>query len=61
MNYSWDWLIYFKPSVTGEGLYGAMLLTGLGWTLLISLLSWTLALALGTLFGVARTLPQRWV
>lgn len=59
MNYSWDWLVYFKQSVTGEGLYGMMLVKGLGWTLLISLLSWSVALGLGTLLGVARTVPQR--
>jgi len=59
MNYSWDWLVFFKQSVTGEGLYGLMLLKGLGWTLLISLLSWVMALGAGTLLGVARTLPQR--
>jgi glutamate/aspartate transport system permease protein len=63
MNYSWDWLIYFKQSVTGEGLYGEMLLRGLGWTLSLSLLSWALALGLGLLIGTLRTLPQsgiRW-
>jgi glutamate/aspartate transport system permease protein len=61
MDYSWDWLILFKPSVTGEGLYATMLLKGLGWTLLISLLSWVVALALGIALGVGRTLPDRWV
>lgn len=63
MNYNWDWLIFFKPSVTGEGLYGEMLLRGLGWTLGLSLLSWVLALGLGLLIGTLRTLPQshiRW-
>lgn len=63
MNYSWDWLIYFKQSVTGEGLYGEMLLRGLGWTLSLSLLSWAIALGLGLLIGTLRTLPQagiRW-
>lgn len=59
MNYSWDWLVYFKQSVTGEGLYGMMLVKGVGWTLLISLLSWVMALGIGTLLGVARTAPQR--
>lgn len=61
MNYSWDWLIFFKASVTGEGFYWQMLLRGLGWTILLSLLSWLVALALGTLAGVARTLPSRWL
>lgn len=59
MHYSWDWLIFLKPSVTGEGLYGLMLLRGLLWTVLLSLLAWTLALGIGLVAGVARTLPGR--
>ncbi|WP_454909484.1 amino acid ABC transporter permease [Variovorax gossypii] len=59
MHYNWDWLIFFKPSVTGEGLYGLMLLRGLLWTVALSLLAWTLALGLGLIAGVARTLPNR--
>jgi glutamate/aspartate transport system permease protein len=59
MHYSWDWLIFFKPSVTGEGLYGLMLLRGLLWTVALSLLAWTLALGLGLIAGVSRTLPNR--
>ncbi len=59
MQYSWDWLVFFKPSVTGEGLYGLMLLRGLGWTVLLSLLAWVLALGIALVAGVARTLPGR--
>lgn len=59
MNYSWDFLVYFKPSVTGEGVYWHLLASGLGWTLLLSLLSWVLALALALFIGIARTLPHR--
>ncbi|OCR22345.1 glutamate ABC transporter permease [Pseudomonas syringae] len=54
MNYSWDWAIFFQPSVTGEGLYGVLLAEGVLWTVSLSLLSWILALALGTLMGIAR-------
>ncbi|MFI8614313.1 amino acid ABC transporter permease [Acidovorax sp. NPDC077693] len=61
MNYSWDFLVYFKQSVTGEGVYWHLLAIGLGWTLLLSLLSWVLALGLALLIGIARTLPQRWL
>jgi len=61
MNYDWDWLILFRESVTGEGLYGTMLLQGLGWTLLISLISWAISLALGIALGTGRTLPNRTV
>lgn len=59
MQYSWDWLIFLKPSVTGEGLYGWMLLRGLAWTIAVSLVSWFLALGIGIAVGVLRTLPQR--
>jgi glutamate/aspartate transport system permease protein len=61
MSYDWDWLVLFRESITGEGLYGAMFLKGLGWTLLISLASWIVALALGIALGVGRTLPSRLV
>jgi len=54
MNYSWDWSFFFKPSITGEGLYGVLLAEGVLWTLVLSLLSWGLALGLGTLTGMAR-------
>ncbi len=63
MSYSWDWLVFFRQSVTGEGFYWEMLLRGVAWTIFLSLLSWVLALAIGTAAGVARTLPNpvvRW-
>lgn len=55
MGYDWDWLILLRESVTGEGLYGVMLLKGLGWTLFIALVSWFVSLALGVALGVGRT------
>ena len=61
MQYSWDFLIFFKPSLTGEGHYWELIFQGLGRTVLLSLLSWSLALGLGMLLGVARTLPARWL
>jgi glutamate/aspartate transport system permease protein len=61
MNYAWDWMIFFKPSVSGEGLYGLMLIRGLGWTIAISLLAWIIGLAIGVVAGIARTVPSRLV
>lgn len=58
MQYAWDWSIFLKPSVTGEGLYGWMLARGLAWTVGVSLMSWFLALAIGIAVGVLRTAPQ---
>lgn len=57
MNYNWDFLVLFRPSVTGEGFYWQLMLSGLGWTVLLSLVAWVLALALAVVLGVARSLP----
>lgn len=60
MNYAWDWLVFFRPSVTGEGFYWQMIVHGLGWTIIISLVSWIFALVIGICAGIARTLPNRY-
>lgn len=61
MNYNWDWGIYFKSTGIGSEIYLDWFITGLGWTLAISLIGWVIALALGTVLGVMRTLPNRWL
>jgi glutamate/aspartate transport system permease protein len=53
MNYTWNWGILFQEPYLG------WLLSGLRWTVLVTLCAWTLALALGTVIGVARTVPNR--
>src|SRR5262245_26938377 len=53
MNYAWDWGILFREPYLG------WLISGLRWTILVTLCAWAIALALGTLIGVARTLPNR--
>lgn len=55
MNYNWDWAFLFQPSITGEGLYAALLAEGIAWTIAISVLSWGLALGLGTVIGIFRS------
>src|SRR5699024_10684223 len=57
---NWDWAVFLQPVVTGENS------TYLGWvwqgfliTVEFTLAAWVLALALGTLFGVLRTLAGR--
>lgn len=59
MNYNWDWGIYFKSTGIGSEIYLDWFITGLGWTLAIALAGWVIALALGTVLGVMRTLPNR--
>jgi glutamate/aspartate transport system permease protein len=53
MNYRWNWGILLQDP------YWDWLWSGLEWTLLISLGSWIIALAVGVIFGIARSLPNR--
>lgn len=61
MAYNWNWQVFFEPSATGEGTYLAWLLEGLQWTLTLSLSSWVIALIVGSMIGVLRTVPNRWL
>ncbi|MBM5571216.1 MULTISPECIES: amino acid ABC transporter permease [Deefgea] len=58
MNYHWDWGVFFKPTGIGTEIYLNWFISGLGWTIALALSSWIIALALGTVLGVARTLPS---
>jgi glutamate/aspartate transport system permease protein len=61
MNYNWDWGVFFKSTGIGSEVYLDWFISGLGWTLALALSAWMIALILGTIMGVARTLPNRWV
>lgn len=61
MAYNWNWQVFVEPSATGEGTYLAWLLEGLQWTLTLSLSSWFIALIVGSMIGVLRTVPNRWL
>jgi glutamate/aspartate transport system permease protein len=61
MNYAWNWGILLSPTPSSESTYLGWLLAGLQWTVLLSLSAWLVALILGTLFGVLRTVPNRWL
>lgn len=61
MSYSWNWGIFLSPTVSGETTYLGWLLEGLKWTVTLSLSAWLVALLLGTVFGVLRTVPGRWL
>jgi glutamate/aspartate transport system permease protein len=61
MNYNWNWGVFFNSTGIGSEIYLDWFITGLGWTLAISLAGWVIALLLGTLLGVLRTLPNRFL
>ncbi len=61
MSYNWNWQVFLQPSATGEGTYLAWLLEGLQWTVTLSLTAWIIALIVGSIIGVLRTVPNRWL
>jgi glutamate/aspartate transport system permease protein len=56
-----DWNIFFKPAFDGSGSYLRFLLVGFEWTLLLSILAWILAFVVGSIVGILRTLPGRFL
>ncbi len=56
-----DLSIFFEPMAEGDPVWGAMLLSGLGWTLAVAVLAWIMAFVLGSLIGIARTTDKRWM
>jgi glutamate/aspartate transport system permease protein len=56
-----DWGIFLKPAFDGSGTYIQFLLVGLEWTLIVSILAWILAFFIGSLVGILRTFPGRFL
>jgi glutamate/aspartate transport system permease protein len=61
MAYNWNWQVFLQPSATGEGTYLTWLFEGLKWTVTLSLGAWVIALLVGSIVGVLRTVPNRWL
>jgi glutamate/aspartate transport system permease protein len=56
-----DWQIFFQPAFDGSGNYLRFLLVGLEWTLLLSIAAWMLAFVVGSVVGVLRTFPGKFL
>ena len=61
MNYHWNWGIFWQISPDGAHTYFQLLLLGTWWTLTTAFFAWIIALTLGSLVGVARTTPNKWL
>lgn len=59
--YNWNWAIFCEQTPGGDETYLGWLLLGLKWTVMLSLSAWMIALLLGSLIGVLRTAPHRWL
>jgi glutamate/aspartate transport system permease protein len=60
VNYHWNWAIFWELSPDGVHTYLQTLMLGTWWTLLTAGCAWIIALTLGSLVGVARTMPSPW-
>jgi glutamate/aspartate transport system permease protein len=69
---SWDWQVFCKETTSGEQIascfgkggditYLQWMLSAWGWTLSVALLALVVALVLGSLMGIFRTAPNRWL
>jgi glutamate/aspartate transport system permease protein len=62
MSYHWNWGILLSPVSTGEPTtYLGWLLSGMRVTVTVGLVAWVIALVVGSLFGVLRTVPNKWL
>jgi glutamate/aspartate transport system permease protein len=62
MAYNWNWSVFFDPVYQGASTtFLDWLLEGLQWTIYLSLSSWVLALVVGSIMGVLRTVPNRFL
>lgn len=60
MDYAWHWGVLLEPVATGDSsTYLGWLFSGLGNTALLTVSAYALSLVIGTLFGILRTLPNR--
>ena len=61
MSYAWHWEIFLQPAASGETTYLGWMLAGFETTIALSLAAWLVALLLGSLMGVLRTVPNRFL
>jgi glutamate/aspartate transport system permease protein len=57
---NWDWQVFLQDTGGGET-YLDWLLSAWGWTMSVASLALIVALIFGSLIGIMRTLPNRWV
>jgi glutamate/aspartate transport system permease protein len=60
VSYHWNWAVLLQPVSTGEdATYLDWLVSGFLVTVALTAAAWVLALAIGSVFGIARTVPSR--
>jgi glutamate/aspartate transport system permease protein len=60
LNSTWDWQVFLQDTGGGRT-YLEWLMSAWGWTLSVSVMSLIVALAFGSLMGILRTTPNKWL
>ena len=60
MNYHWNWGVFFTEAAQNQT-YLDWLLSGLKTTVVLGLSAWIIALVIGSVLGVLRTVPNKWL
>ncbi|MET0335542.1 MAG: amino acid ABC transporter permease [Rhizobacter sp.] len=60
MGSSWDWQVFLRDDGGGRT-YLEWLMSAWGWTLSVALLALVVALVVGSLVGIIRTTPNKWL
>ena len=60
MNSKWDWQVFLQDTGGGRT-YLAWLMSAWGWTLSVAAMSLVVALVVGSLMGILRTAPNKWL
>lgn len=58
MNYNWHWGVFLEEAAMNET-YWDWMISGLKVTIALGLTSWVIALAIGSVLGVLRTVPNK--
>jgi glutamate/aspartate transport system permease protein len=59
--YHWRWEVFLQPVPSGGATYLDWMVAGLETTAAVSFTAWLIALAVGTVMGVLRTVPSRFL
>ena len=60
MGSTWEWQVFLQDTGGGRT-YLAWLMSAWGWTMAVSVMALAVALVVGSLMGIARTAPNRWL
>ena len=58
---TWDWQVFLQDPGGKDPTYWQWMLSAWGWTLSVALLALVIAVAVGSLMGILRTVPNKWL